>query len=52
MHKDFLEKLGSQIGKVEEIDAMENGFAMGRFARIRIRIEVNQTAKTICSSSG
>lgn len=42
MHKDFLEKVGSQIGEVEEIDTRDNGFAMGRFARIRIRIDVNK----------
>lgn len=34
MYKDFLEKVGSQIGVVKEIDTRENGLAMGRYVRM------------------
>lgn len=45
MHKDFLKKVGSKVGIVEEIDTRENGFAMGHYARLRISIDVNKPLK-------
>ncbi|XP_073151980.1 uncharacterized protein [Henckelia pumila] len=45
MHKDFLQKLGSQLGDVEEIDTRENGFSMGKFARLRVRLDLRQPLK-------
>lgn len=45
MHKEFLEKMGSKIGIVEEIDTQENGLAMGRYARILVRIDIKQPLK-------
>ncbi|XP_073030649.1 uncharacterized protein [Primulina eburnea] len=40
MHEELLLKLGRQIGPVVEMDRGENGALMGRFARIRIRINL------------
>ncbi|XP_073028653.1 uncharacterized protein [Primulina eburnea] len=40
MHKDFLEKLGQHLGAVEEIDTKENGFAMGRYARVKCMLRL------------
>lgn len=45
MHKEFLEKMGSKIRIVEEIDTRENGIAMGRYARIRVCIDIKQPLK-------
>lgn len=45
MHKIFLEKVGSMIGTVEEIDTRDNGFAMGRYARIKVRLNINHPLK-------
>lgn len=45
MHKDFLEKVGSKIGKMEEVDIRDNGLAMGRYARIKVRIDITQPLK-------
>ncbi|XP_073017758.1 uncharacterized protein [Primulina eburnea] len=45
LHKDFLEKLGNHLGVVEEIDTKENGFAMGRYARVKVRIDISKPLK-------
>ncbi|XP_073025065.1 uncharacterized protein [Primulina eburnea] len=42
MHEDLLLKLGGKIGSVVEIDKGENGACLGRFARIRVRINTMQ----------
>lgn len=34
--------MGNQIGVVEEIDVRENGFAMGRYALLRIRLDLRK----------
>lgn len=36
--RNILEKIGSKIGKVEEIDEGDSGSYLGRFVRIRINI--------------
>lgn len=42
MHRELLAKVGRQIGVIVEMDAGENGVFLGRFARIRVRININQ----------
>lgn len=41
MNKSTLEKIGTRIGLVEELDAGENGKFLGSTARIRIRINID-----------
>lgn len=43
--KDILERIGSKIGKVEEIDEGDSGSYLGRFVRIRIRLNISQPLK-------
>lgn len=45
MHKDLLQKIGSHVGAVEVIDTRENGFCIGRYVRIRVRIDVTKPLK-------
>lgn len=45
MHKYFLVEVGRKIGKVEEVDTRDNGIAMGRYARIRVRLDIKQPLK-------
>lgn len=42
MHEKLLSKLGQQIGQFVELDRGENGAFPGRFARIRVRINITQ----------
>lgn len=42
MHEDFLTKLGRHVGSMEEIDSGEDGSFLGRFARIRVHIDVSK----------
>ncbi|XP_073124567.1 uncharacterized protein [Henckelia pumila] len=51
MHRDILKKVGSQIGVVEEVDTREDGFSSGRFARIRVRLDVSKPIKKFISIS-
>lgn len=37
--------VGSNVGLVEEVDTKENGFTMGRYARIRVRIDISKPLK-------
>lgn len=46
-----MHKVGCLIGKVEEIDTLDNGFAIGRFACIRVRIDVTKPLKKTISMS-
>ncbi|XP_073122061.1 uncharacterized protein At4g02000-like [Henckelia pumila] len=45
MHEDILLKLGRQIGMVVDLYRGENGLLQGRFARIRVRINITQPLK-------
>ncbi|XP_073016744.1 uncharacterized protein [Primulina eburnea] len=42
MQGKLLNKVGRHIGKVEEVDSGENGVFLGRFVRIRVRINISQ----------
>ncbi|XP_075489324.1 uncharacterized protein LOC142528125 [Primulina tabacum] len=42
LQKDLLMKLGRQIGQIVELDRGENGAFLGRFARIRVRINITK----------
>ncbi|XP_073041941.1 uncharacterized protein [Primulina eburnea] len=45
MHRNFIEKLGSQNGSIEELDSGKIGNYMGSFTRIRVRIDIKQPVK-------
>ncbi|XP_073016147.1 uncharacterized protein [Primulina eburnea] len=45
MHRSILEKIGSQIGNIEEMDGGENETFLGSFVRIRVRINITQPLK-------
>lgn len=45
LHKDFIQKGGSKVGVVGEIDRRENGLSLGRYARIKVHINVNRPLK-------
>ncbi|XP_075507390.1 uncharacterized protein LOC142544216 [Primulina tabacum] len=51
MQRDVLLKVGSLIGEVEEIDTLDNGYAIGRYAHIRARIDVTKPLKKAISVS-
>lgn len=42
MQKELLYKVGRQIGEVVELDNGDNGALLGRFIRIRVRLNVNE----------
>ncbi|XP_073025102.1 uncharacterized protein [Primulina eburnea] len=45
MHKGILEILGRHLGHIEEIDTRDNGLAMGRYARLKVRIDISKPLK-------
>lgn len=45
MSRSILEQIGNQIGVIDEIDAGGTGTYLGRFARIRVRININHPLK-------
>ncbi|XP_057790456.1 uncharacterized protein LOC131007563 [Salvia miltiorrhiza] len=45
MHPDVVRRIGEQIGFVEEIDMGVGGLCMGRFARVRVRWQLENPLK-------